>query len=143
VIVLYDADCGFCRWAMAWAMNHDDRNQLVPVPIESELGGELLDDLEPTARLRSAHAIADDGKRRSGGAAVAAVLGLIQPAHLGARLARGLPRITNLLYGVVAKQRVGFGRFVDQDARQCADQLLEARRVTTRAELDARSPARD
>lgn len=139
VIVLYDADCGFCRWAMAWAMRRDDHRVLVSVPIQSPLGSELLADIEQSDRLRSAHVIADDGRRRSGGAAAADVLSALPPTRALGRLADRLPSTTALLYGVVAKRRIGFGRFVGNEARARADRLLRASSATTAAELEARS----
>ena len=136
VIVLYDADCGFCRWAMAWAMRRDDHRVLVSVPIQSPLGS------EPNDRLRSAHVVVDDGRRRSGGAAAAEVLSALPPTRALGRLADRLPSTTALLYGVVAKRRIGFGRLVGNEARARADRLLRASSVTTAAELEVRSQSR-
>ena len=139
MIVLYDADCGFCRWAMAWAMRRDHHHVLVSVPIQSPLGCELLVDVVPSDRLRCAHVVRDDGCRRSGGAAAADVLSVLPSTRVLGRLARGLPRTTALLYGVVAARRMSFGRLVGKQARQRADRLLGASSVTTAAELEVRS----
>jgi predicted DCC family thiol-disulfide oxidoreductase YuxK len=139
VIVLYDADCGFCRWAMAWAVRHDRRHVLVTVPIQSPLGCKLLADVVPGERVRSAHVVRDDGRRRSGGAAAADVLSVLAPTRALGRLAHSLPRTTALLYGVVAARRQSFGRLVGEDARRRADDLLQATSATTAAELEARS----
>lgn len=139
MIVLYDAECGFCRWAMAWAVRRDHRQLLVTVPIQSPLGSELLVDVVPGDRLRWAHVVRDDGCRRSGGAAAADVLSVLPPTRALGRLARGLPRTTALLYGVVAARRKSFGRLVGKEARRRADDLLGARSATTAAELKARS----
>jgi predicted DCC family thiol-disulfide oxidoreductase YuxK len=135
VIVLYDADCGFCRWAMAWAMKRDRNHLLVSVPIQSQLGAELLVDILPSDRLRSAHVVRDDGCRRSGSAAAMEVLSVLPLTRVLGRLARSLPRMTDLLYGVVAARRANLGRLVGREARQRADDLLEATSVTTAAEL--------
>jgi predicted DCC family thiol-disulfide oxidoreductase YuxK len=138
LIVLYDADCGFCRWAMAWAVGHDHRHVLVPVPIQSPLGCELLGDVVPGDRLRSAHVVREDGRRRSGGAAVADVLSVLRPTRMLGRLTRSLPRTTAVLYGVVAVRRKSFGRLVGKEGRRRADDLLGATSATTAAELEAR-----
>jgi predicted DCC family thiol-disulfide oxidoreductase YuxK len=98
VIVLFDADCGFCRWAMAWALRLDRRHLLVAVPIQSALGAELLADLEPSERLSAARVVDEDGRRLSGGAAAAEALGALPPTRGLARLARRLPGTTELLY---------------------------------------------
>lgn len=139
MIVLYDADCGFCRWAMAWAVRRDHRHVLATVPIQSPLGSELLVDVAPSERLRSAHVIRDDGCRRSGGAAAADVLSALPSTRVLGRLARSLPRATALLYGMVAARRKSFGRLVGKEARRRADDLLGASSAPTAAELDARS----
>lgn len=139
MIVLYDADCGFCRWAMAWAIRRDRHNLLLTVPIQSPLGCKLLADIEPSDRLRSAHVVGDDGRRRSAGGAAAEVLGVLPQTQGLARLAHRLPSTTALLYGVVAKRRSGFGRLVGKQARMRADRLLQASSVTTAAELEVRS----
>jgi predicted DCC family thiol-disulfide oxidoreductase YuxK len=141
VIVLYDADCGFCRWAMAWAVRHDHRHVLVTVAIQSPLGCELLADVLPSDRLRSAHVVRDDGSRRSGGAAAAEVLSVLAPTRVLGRLAHSLPRTTALLYGVLAARRQSFGRLVGGDARRRADDLLKDTSAATAAELEARSAA--
>jgi len=141
VIVLYDAECGFCRWAMAWAVKRDHRHVLVTVPIQSPLGCDLLIDVIPSERLRWAHVVRDDGCRRSGGAAAADVLSVLGPTRVLGRLAHSLPRTTALLYGVVAARRNSIGRLVGQEARRRADDLLAATSVTTLAELEVRSRA--
>jgi predicted DCC family thiol-disulfide oxidoreductase YuxK len=137
VIVLFDADCGFCRWAMAWALRLDRRALLVAVPIQSELGGELLADLSASERLSAAHVVEGDGRRRSAGAAAATVLAALAPTRL-ARLARRSPRTTELLYAAVAGQRAPLGRLVSAGARRRADRLVQATSVTTAAELAGR-----
>lgn len=138
MIVLYDADCGFCRWAMAWAVRHDHHHLLVTVPIQSPLGSELLVNVASSERLRSAHVVRDDGSRRSGGAAGADVLGVLPPTQALGRLAHSLPRTTALLYGIVAARRKSFGRLVGTEARRRADDLLAATSVTTAMELTRR-----
>lgn len=139
MIVLYDADCGFCRWAMAWAVRRDHHHVLVTVPIQSPLGSELLVDVVPSERLRSAHVIRDDGCRRSGGAAAADVLSVLPPTRALGRLGHSLPRTTALLYSVVAARRKSFGRLVGKEARRRADDLLGAPSAPTAAELKVRS----
>jgi predicted DCC family thiol-disulfide oxidoreductase YuxK len=138
VIVLYDADCGFCRWAVAWAVRRDHHHVLVTVPIQSPLGSELLVDVDPSDRLRSAHVVRDDGCRCAGGVAAADVLSVLPPTRTLGRLARSLPRTTALLYGVVAARRKSFGRLVGNEARRSADDLLGATSATTAEELTRR-----
>jgi len=142
MIVLYDAECGFCRWAMAWAVRRDHRHVLVIVPIQSPLGSELLVDVVPGERLRSAHVVREDGRRRSGGAAAAEVLSALPATRALGRLACRMPRTAALLYGAVAARRKSFGRFVGQEARRRADELLAETSAASAAELELRSRSR-
>jgi len=139
VIVLYDLDCGFCRWTAAWIVRLDPGERLVAAPIQSPLGSELLADLPPADRLAAAHMIDDEGRRHSAGAAAAEVISALDRTHVLARVARISPRTTDRLYGAVARRRMYFGRFVGRKARERADRLLEASGVTTAAELRGRS----
>jgi nitroreductase/predicted DCC family thiol-disulfide oxidoreductase YuxK len=131
VIVLYDADCGFCRWAMAWAVKRDHRRVLVTAPIQSSLGSELLADIVPGERLLSAHVVHEDGSRRSAGAAVTDVLSALPATRSLGRLAQRLPRTTALLYGAVAAQRKSVGRLIGRKARRRADEVLMAPSAAT------------
>jgi predicted DCC family thiol-disulfide oxidoreductase YuxK len=124
---------------MAWALGHDHQRSLVAVPIQSQLGSQLLADLSPSERLDAAHIVRDDGSRDSGGDAAAKVLDVLPPTRMLARLARRLPAPTAALYNLVASHRHGFGRFVGGEARRRADRLLRAERVTTADELDERT----
>jgi predicted DCC family thiol-disulfide oxidoreductase YuxK len=138
VVVLFDADCGFCRWAMAWALRVDRRHLLVAVPIQSALGAELLDELAPSQRLSAAHVVQEDGRRVSGGAAAAMVLAALPPTRALGILARRLPETTERLYAVVAGQRTHLGRLVGRRARGRADRLVRAASVTTAEDLRTR-----
>jgi predicted DCC family thiol-disulfide oxidoreductase YuxK len=139
VIVLYDLDCGFCRWSMAWALRHDAGERLIAVPIQSPLGADLLAELDEHERLHSAHVLDERGVRHSGGAAAAQVLSALAPTRALGQLASRAPAPTSFLYAFVASHRHGFGRFVGQHARLRADQQLDAASVTSAAELSARA----
>jgi predicted DCC family thiol-disulfide oxidoreductase YuxK len=127
---------------MAFAARHDRNHLLVPVPIQSQLGSELLADLAPSDRLRSAHVVRDDGCRRSGGAAASDVLTVLPATQALGRLAGRLPGTTAVLYGVVAARRTSFGRLVGARSRRRADDLLTATGATTAAELTRRRRSR-
>jgi predicted DCC family thiol-disulfide oxidoreductase YuxK len=139
VIVLYDGDCGFCRWATAWALRLDRHDRLAAAPIQSPLGSGLLAHLSPEERLAAAHAVGPDGRRLSGGAAGASVLEALDRMRLLGRVARRLPRVTERVYKAVAGHRSSIGHLVRESARRRADRLLESASVATAAELEARS----
>lgn len=119
---------------MAWVLRRDARHVLVAVPIQSTRGCELLAAISPNERLRSAHAIAADGRLCSGGAAVAAVLSATERTRALGQLTRALPRTTALLYSVVAARRTSFGRLIGATSRRRADELLATADVAQTAE---------
>ena len=120
MIVLYDDDCGFCRWTLAWALKRDREGALETAPIQSPKGAELLADLTPAERLREVHVVHDDGRRQSGGAAVSAVLTALPGPHPLARVA-GIPAV----YRLAAANRSKLSRLVPQRSKRAADQLLK------------------
>ena len=72
--VLYDEDCGFCRWSADKLRVWDTRRQLSFAPIQSERGAELLHAVPVGERLDSMHAVTLDGRVWSGGQAVRAIV---------------------------------------------------------------------
>ena len=72
-IVLYDRDCGFCRWALDKVLLWDRHGRLRPVEIQSEEGDALLDraGVPDAARLESWHLALPSGELRSAGAGAA------------------------------------------------------------------------
>ncbi len=65
--VLYDEDCGFCRWALAKLLAWDRRGRVRPEPIQSPEGERLLAGMPEEERLASWHLATPDGELRSGG----------------------------------------------------------------------------
>jgi predicted DCC family thiol-disulfide oxidoreductase YuxK len=124
VIVLYDGECGFCRWTVAWALERDRNQVLTVAPIQSSTGARLLADMEPAERLRSVHVVHDDAGRESGGAAVRDVLRALPSARLLARIAGVSPRASELAYRLVAGRRREVSRLVPKRAKLRADDVL-------------------
>jgi predicted DCC family thiol-disulfide oxidoreductase YuxK len=127
LLVLYDRDCGFCRWTVAWALRRDRDGVLEVAPIQSETGARALADMDPAERLHSAHAVHADGRRSSGGAALRDVLEALPGTRALARLAGLSDRATELGYRFVANNRSTASRLVPQAAKQRADRLLAER----------------
>ena len=73
VTVLYDHDCGFCRWSVGRLLAWDRAGRVRPLAIQSAEGQRLLADLTPEQRLASAHAVDAAGRRASGGDALAPI----------------------------------------------------------------------
>lgn len=140
MIVLYDRDCGFCRWTVAWALRRDRDGALRVAPIQSEAGERLLADMDPTERLRAAHVIHDDGRRSSGGAAMRDVLAALPSARVPARIAGVSERATELGYRLVAGNRSVASRLVPKAAKARADLLLAEREEAARPDPRSGTP---
>jgi len=132
VTVLYDADCGFCRWSVAWLLQRDRHHRLVPVAIQSDAGQELLDaaGIPPDERLRKAHAHRSGDPPqalRSGGDAAPLVAAQLRgvSGRAAAAVMRASPTLVRrVIYGKIAANRIGLGRFVSAERRAAADELL-------------------
>jgi predicted DCC family thiol-disulfide oxidoreductase YuxK len=117
-IVLFDRDCGLCRWTAERLRRWDRGRRLAFVPLGTPLADALLPHLTPGARLASWHLAIADGRVRSGGAAVPDVLELLPGGRPLAAAARRLPGPTDRVYGWVADHRSVLGRLLGR--RACA-----------------------
>jgi len=108
--VLYDEDCGFCRWSLARLLRWDRRGRLRAVPIQGEEGDLLLADLSERDRLASWHLVTPGGRRYSGAAATGPLARLLPAGAPVAFLAETFPRSTDRLYRWVARNRDTLGR---------------------------------
>ncbi len=124
-VVLYDRDCGFCRWSLARVLDFDRRRRLRPVALQDAEADELLGGMEEERRYASAHLVTAGGEVYSGGAAVAPLLGLLRggtPLSLVARLLTGPLRLG---YGVVARNRGLLGRRLSTRAKARALERID------------------
>jgi predicted DCC family thiol-disulfide oxidoreductase YuxK len=71
-LVLYDGDCGLCKWLLAGILSWDRSQRLQPLALQTERAAELLADLTPEQRLASWHLIAPTGERPEAAPEVAA-----------------------------------------------------------------------
>jgi predicted DCC family thiol-disulfide oxidoreductase YuxK len=117
-VVLYDSDCGFCRWALDKILSWDRTGNLRPVALQSAEAAELLDGMPEEERMASWHLLAADGKVYSGGAAAAPLLRLLPRGSPVAALVAALPGPTDRAYRWVARNRDRLGRLVGE--RACA-----------------------
>ena len=127
VTVLYDRDCGFCRWSVGRLLAWDRGGRLRPVAIQSEEGDRLLADLAADQRLASAHAIDAAGRRTSGGDALAPVAEVLPGGRPLAAVARRAPRLARAGYDAIAARRPLLGRLVSERAKQRADARIARR----------------
>jgi predicted DCC family thiol-disulfide oxidoreductase YuxK len=125
--VLYDGECGFCAWGVAWLLRLDRARQLRPLAIQSEAGARLLAELPEARRLASWHTREQGGPLLSGGAALAPVLARLPMGAPLAALVRRFPRASESLYGLIAAHRAGLGRLVPAASKERARALISAR----------------
>jgi predicted DCC family thiol-disulfide oxidoreductase YuxK len=108
--LLYDDDCGFCRWSLHLILRWDRHGRLRPVAIQSEEGARLLADLSEEERLASFHLVAPDGSLASAGAAAVPLARLLPGGRPLAALFGAFPRATDGAYRWVADHRTALGR---------------------------------
>ena len=125
-IVLYDGDCGFCKWLLALLLRFDRARRLRPVALQGPEAEALLADLEPAERMASMHVVAPDGTRASAGEALPALLGLLSGGGLPAAVFARFPRLTSVSYQWIATHRIGISRFVPRRwKRRAAERVRE------------------
>ncbi|MGH2926379.1 MAG: thiol-disulfide oxidoreductase DCC family protein [Solirubrobacterales bacterium] len=119
-LVLYDSRCGFCKWLLAGFLRWDRAGRLRPIALQRAEAGDLLADLAPAERTATWHLISPGGTRRSGGAAIPALLRLLPGGRLGAPAFERLPGLTDRGYRWVAEHRTGLSRWVPSNAKRRA-----------------------
>jgi predicted DCC family thiol-disulfide oxidoreductase YuxK len=132
VTVLYDHDCGFCRWSIGCLLAWDRAGRLRPLATQSAEGQQLLADLTPEERLATAHAVDAAGRRTSGGDAVAPIAAVLPGGAPLAALGRRAPALVRAGYRAVAGRRSPFGRLISDAARTRADERIARRSVSRR-----------
>lgn len=110
--LLYDRDCGFCRWSLGVVLAWDRRGRLRPVALQDPEAGALLADLDPDRRMASWHLVSPFGSRHSAGAALAPLLRLLPGGAPGAAVAERFPSLAEAGYRAVAAHRAGLHRLV-------------------------------
>lgn len=116
-VLLYDADCGFCRFAADLVLRLDQGGRLRAVALQDDEAARLLPGRSPEERMGSWHLVLEDGTVRSGGAAMAPLLRMLPGGRPLAALAEALPGPTERAYRLVARHRGRLGRVL---GRACA-----------------------
>jgi predicted DCC family thiol-disulfide oxidoreductase YuxK len=114
--LLFDEDCGFCRWSLDKILAWDRAKRVRPVAIQSEEGSRLLTPIDPDARLDSWHLVRHDGKLFSAGAAAEPLARMLPGGRPLAAVLAAFPRVTERAYGFVARHRSGLARLLHVDA---------------------------
>jgi predicted DCC family thiol-disulfide oxidoreductase YuxK len=114
--VLYDQDCGFCKWSLDKILAWDRARKLRPVPIQSDEGQRLLASVPEERRLDSWHLVEPSGAVRSAGDAAAPLFDLLPGGTPLAGAARALPGPTERAYRAVADNRDRLARILRIDS---------------------------
>jgi len=117
--VLYDDDCGFCKWSLDKILILDRRRQaLRPIPIQGAEGQELLraGGVPEAEQLDSWHIVLPSGEVHSAGAAAPYLFETLPAGRPLAALFRAFPGITDRVYRLVAGNRDRISRLLGIDA---------------------------
>jgi predicted DCC family thiol-disulfide oxidoreductase YuxK len=127
VLVLYDRDCGFCAWTLAWVLRWDRAQRLRPAPIQGPEGDTWLARMPAESRLASWHTVDEHGRVLSAGAALSAVLRRLPGGAPLAALTRAAAPVTERGYAAVAKGRPRLSRLIPARAKSRAWELIAER----------------
>jgi predicted DCC family thiol-disulfide oxidoreductase YuxK len=124
--ILYDADCGFCRWSLAQVLRLDRRHVLRPVALQDPEATALLPGKTDEERMASWHLVGADGRVYSGGAAFAQLLRLVPGGGPAARAVARFPRLADMAYRAVADRRSFLGRLIPASSAARSRERIEA-----------------
>lgn len=128
-LVLYDGDCGLCKWLLAGLLRFDRAERLQPIALQRREADAFLADLDSADRMASMHLVSPDGVRTSGGDALPPLLRLLSGGRLPAAVLERFPRLTGAGYRWVATHRIGISRFVPQRAKRRAAARVREREL--------------
>ncbi len=111
-VVVYDADCAFCRVSLRVLTAWDRNAALQPLALQTPAADRILAPVAPDARGRSWHLVLTDGRIYSAGDAAAPLLALLPGGRPLAALASTFPRTTRFAYALVARNRARLSRVV-------------------------------
>ncbi len=135
--MIYDSDCGFCKWSLALLLSADRGQALRPLALGTAEADRLLADLTPDERNASWHLVIEApagsavtgpdetaSRRFSAGAAFAPALVLLPHGRIAAALVTRIPRLTEWAYRRVVEHRGLLGRAVPARARRWAGRVI-------------------
>ena len=92
VILIYDPDCGFCRWCLGKVLAWDRRRAVRPVALGTEEANRLLGDMPGDEQRSSWHLVDESGEVHSAGAGFEPLLRLLPGGGPFAAAARPVRR---------------------------------------------------
>ena len=131
VVLIYDSDCGFCRWCLGKVLVWDRRRALRPVALGTPEANGLLGEMSPDRRASSWHLVDAEGRLHSAGAGFPPLLRRLPGGGPFAALTAGFPDSTERAYRFVSGNRGVWGRFVTDGAKRRADARIAERQVAS------------
>ncbi|SRR5581483_6633801 len=126
-VLIYDSDCGFCRWSLGKVLAWDRRRRLRPVALQSPEADELLAGMPEEKRMSSWHLVDAEGELHSGGDAFAPLFRLLPVGAPLAGAASLTPRAVDRGYRWIAGNRSRWGKLVTDGAKRRADERIARR----------------
>jgi predicted DCC family thiol-disulfide oxidoreductase YuxK len=118
--VLYDDDCGFCRWSVGQLRPLDRHRRFEFVPLQHATDHPDRPELAELARTRDLsaviHVVRPDGAARGGGGAMLEILDALPGGWLLRpwALLPGVERVVDFGYRLVADRRNQIGELLDK-----------------------------
>jgi predicted DCC family thiol-disulfide oxidoreductase YuxK len=127
VVLIYDSDCGFCRWCLGKVLAWDRRRTVRPVALQAPEAQRLLTKVPAPERPKSWHLVDSDGQVRSAGAGFPPLLRMLPGGGPLAAATAKLPGATESAYRFVSGNRSLWGKVVTDGAKRRADQRIAER----------------
>ena len=124
--LLYDRDCGFCRWSLGKVLAWDRRGRIRPVSLQSKEADELLPGMGQEERMGSWHLVDGDGVH-SAGAGFPPLFRLLPGGSPLAALSARMPDASERGYRFVSGNRSLWGKLVTDGAKRRADRRIAKR----------------
>lgn len=115
-VLLYDADCGFCRWSIDKILARDRDGRVRVVPLQSPESDTLLRGMDEATKMASWHLVMPDGTIYSAGAAFSPLMKLLPGGRKFAAAAGAMPPLTGIAYRLVARNRTRLGKMLGAQA---------------------------
>lgn len=131
--VIYDADCGLCRWSLGLLLRADRDRRLRPLALGTPEADRLLATMPRDEQFASWHLIDPSGRLSSAGAGLPTLLRTLPAGHLPADVLARMPGLTERGYRWVADHRTKLGPRIPDGAKRRATERIAAREAALRA----------
>lgn len=126
-MILYDADCGVCRWLLAKILTWDRAANLRPVALQSDEARQLLAGVPEDRWMSSWHLVDREGVVHSAGDAFEVLLPELPGGRALVPAVRAGRRPLNAGYDWFAANRSHFGRRLPSSWKRRAKAKIAAR----------------